>query len=172
MQRADAAGGRRGARHGALGGPVEHPCRERGRANRRGQSAAGRGPQSFSIPPCTPREGGCGADPRAASRRTAPKPVVRPLVVTRPDRRRPLLAIPGRPAPPPIGADAYVPIGGGVRGRGGRREARLQYGHNALRRGEEGGAGSDQRGRHGLAEEKRWGGKTNGDGEEGPPPRN
>ena len=63
-----------------------------------------------------------------------------------PDSRRPPLDVTGRPALPQFGAGVYVPIGGGVRGRGGRCEAGLRNGRTDLRRGEEGGAVPDHRG--------------------------
>ena len=64
----------------------------------------------------------------------------------RPDRLRPLLAVPGRPAPSPIKDGAYVPIGGGVQGCGWWREDRLQDGRTALRRVEGVVAGPARRG--------------------------
>ena len=67
-------------------------------------------------------------------------------VVPRPNHRRPLLAVTGRPMPHPIGDSAYVPVVRGVRGHSGQREAGLWDGRNALRQGEEEGAGPDQRG--------------------------
>ena len=56
-----------------------------------------------------------------------------------------------------IRAGAYITIGGGVQGHGGRREAGLCDGHTALCQGQEGGAGTAQRGGRQpfLVEEKR-----------------
>ena len=56
------------------------PWKDEWRANFRGRSGAGQGPLSSSIPQRNPREGGggTGADPRAASFRTASKTVERP----------------------------------------------------------------------------------------------
>ena len=101
----DAAGGHgRGEPRGEAGGQTRLPQKNRGapwkgegRSNRCGWSAAGRGPPSSSILAGTPREGGGGVGtyPRAESRRTASKPLERPLRCPSPQTFPPSPRYPG-----------------------------------------------------------------------------
>ena len=143
-------GERGGDRQGACRGPGGAPRKGDGRANRRGRLAAGQGPPSSSILPRTPIEGRLGWDRRGYV-------VSKPPDCVEACRVAAALALSLT-----VAALSYMfqdilcllhsglvctfLSEGGVRERGGWREAGLWDGQTAICRGEEGGAVPDRRG--------------------------